>query len=367
MKIGASRWTIRHVVALMLAGLALVAAGAVLFAWSGLYSVAASEGHFAITDKFLRFGMQSSVRAHARGITPPDLSDPNLLPLGAAHYYSGCMPCHGAPGHGGNAVFQQSLPPPPDLRHAREDWRDRELFWLVKHGLKYTGMPAWSARDRDDEQWAVVAFLKRLPDLSQAEYEALALGRAGRQSVAVEEPTPPPAIDIALCARCHGDATSPPGSGLVPRLHGQSEAYLTQALDDYASGARQSGIMQPVASLLSQEQRRTFAGYYAGVTAPRWRSETGNEGGAKLATEGDPGRAIPPCDSCHGADRLASYPGLAGQPAPYLASQLKLWRDGVARSGPLAPVMAPVAKPLTDAEIDALAAHYAAAPYARAP
>jgi hypothetical protein len=43
-----------------------------------------------------------------------------------------------------------------------------ELFYIVKHGIKFTGMPAWPAQQRDDERWAMVAFLRRLPDLAHA-------------------------------------------------------------------------------------------------------------------------------------------------------------------------------------------------------
>ena len=278
------RVSLTRIIAVALAALALAAVGAVLFAWSGLYSVAASEGHLVIVDKFLRFGMQSSVRTQARNIEPPDLSDPNLVTLGAAHYYSGCMPCHGAPGHAGNAVFQQSLPPPPDLRElpARHGVI-ANLFWLVKHGLKYTGMPGWSARGRNDEQWAVVAFLKRLPQLSSNEFEALALGGFPKDRVANDEPSKTFGVDIAQCARCHGDARSSPTSTHVPRLAGQSEAYLRQALTDYAAGARQSGIMQPIASTLSPGQISAYATYYAKAAARRMRPNGKHRGPAQTS------------------------------------------------------------------------------------
>ena len=361
------RLSLPRIIAISLGAVALAGVAAILFTWSGLYSVAASEGHLVVVDKFLRFGMKSSVRTHARNIEPPDLSDPNLVTLGAAHYYSGCMPCHGAPGHAGNAVFQQSLPPPPDLRTASETWRDRELFWLVKHGLKYTGMPGWSARDRNDEQWAMVAFLKRLPQLSSNAFEALALGGLPRDRVANDEPSKTFGVDTAQCARCHGDARSSPTSTHVPRLAGQSEAYLRQALSDYAGGARQSGIMQPIASSLSPGQLSAYSAYYAKAPARAAPEAPGSHPGAKLAGEGDQARAIPACESCHGAARHQSYPGLAGQSATYLASQLRLWRDGPPRSGSLAAIMAPVASRLSDAEIAALAAYYSGASEARSP
>jgi hypothetical protein len=104
------------------------------------------------------------------------------------------------------------LPSPPDLSTAVRDWRDRELFWIVKHGIKYTGMPAWVAAQRDDEVWAIVAFLRRLPTLDAAGYRELALGglsirpQIGREIATTED------TSGAMSACAIGtDATLPPG------------------------------------------------------------------------------------------------------------------------------------------------------------
>jgi mono/diheme cytochrome c family protein len=150
--------------------------GGFLFAWSGLYSVAASRGHLAITNAILTFGMRNSVKTHAAGIVPPSLDSNDLITLGAAHFQSGCAHCHGAPGAPINPIAGSMLPSPPNLATSMREWRDRELFWIVKNGIKYTGMSAWVADQRDDEVWAVVAFLKRLPALDAAAYRDLALG-----------------------------------------------------------------------------------------------------------------------------------------------------------------------------------------------
>lgn len=344
--------------ALALSLLLVLATGGFLFSWSGVYSVAASEGHLAVVDWFLRFSMRNSVKTHASGIEAPPLENRDLIALGAAHYYNGCMPCHGGPGHQPNAVFQYSLPSPPALTHSAQEWQDRELFWLVKHGIKYTGMPGWSARDRNDEQWAVVAFLKALPSLNKASFEALALGGFAPERVVIEDPSKTTLVDIAPCARCHGDGTLAPVSERVPELDGQSERYLLQALEDYATGVRQSGIMQPIASTLSEVQRREYARHYALLTPRNARTVETTGADPSIAVEGDPKRNIPPCDSCHGKTALDTYPRLAGQSAHYISSQLVLWRSGVPRSGPLSEIMAPIAKRLTDEDIRAVSDYY---------
>jgi len=161
--------------------LAVLAFGALLFATSGLYSVAASRGHFAVTRWMLEFGMRRSVATHSLGISTPPLDDMDLVRLGAGHFYGGCAPCHGAPGDTRNPVVANMLPPPPSLAQAAPTWSTSELFWIVRNGLKYTGMPAWPEYRRDDEVWAVVAFLRKLPTMEAAEYKALATGHAQAQ------------------------------------------------------------------------------------------------------------------------------------------------------------------------------------------
>src|SRR5687767_4296460 len=86
-----------------------------LLAWSGLYSIAASRGHWAVVERFLTFGMRNSVETHAIGIEVPPLDSADLSTLGAAHFHSGCAYCHGAPGVPISPIARGMLPPPPDL------------------------------------------------------------------------------------------------------------------------------------------------------------------------------------------------------------------------------------------------------------
>src|SRR3546814_3075984 len=147
------------------------------------------------------------------------------------------------------------LPLPPDLPDTRGAWDAAELFWIVKNGLKYTGMPAWVARDRDDEVWAVVAFLRRLPGLGAEEYLELsrlpdgdASGRSIEESARLIASAGPVGDDLIACARCHGLTGNGGGARAFPRLAGQNKRYLLQSLRNYADGSRPSGLMQPVAA-----------------------------------------------------------------------------------------------------------------------
>src|SRR5688572_14055 len=163
--------------AVLLAMGALVV-GAILVL-SGVVPIKASSGHWRITAAFLDFAKTRSVSTHSWGIKPPQpLDDQALILGGAAHYESACLVCHGAPGRRGTFVTGAMTPPPPELTGRIRRWTQGELFTIVKHGIKLTGMPAWPVQQRDDEVWAMVAFLRRLPELDAAAYGRLVYGES---------------------------------------------------------------------------------------------------------------------------------------------------------------------------------------------
>lgn len=351
------RFTLYGVIAIVLGGF--------LFAWSGLYSVAASRGHFALTNAILTFGMRNSVKTHALGIEAPQTYSNDLSTLGAAHFHDGCAYCHGAPGIPTDPIAQSMLPSPPDLSTATREWRDRELFWIIKHGIKYTGMPAWVAAQRDDEVWAIVAFLRQLPTLDAAAYRELALGglsirpQMGREIATTEDTSGA----MSACARCHGADGRGPKSQMVPVLHGQPAEFLIAALEDFAAGRRASGIMQPVASGLSPGERERVARYYAGLARPsapnRLESAAAVERGRELAMQGDPNAKTPACMNCHNAAALNAYPRLSEQNATYMVNRLWNWRKGITSSSATDAIMAPIARSLNEQQIDDVAAYFA--------
>jgi cytochrome c553 len=287
-----------------------------------------------------------------------------LSTLGAAHFHSGCAFCHGAPGIPISPVAQSMLPPPPNLSTSMREWHDRELFWIIKNGIKYTGMPAWVAEQRDDEVWALVAFLRRLPRLDAAGYRDLALGGLSVPSQSGGEiATTEGASDaVSACARCHGENRRGPSSRLVPVLHGQPAAFLQAALEDYAHARRPSGIMQPLASDLSSEDRAQVARYYAGLPPPAAAKppldSQAVERGRVLATSGDPGARVPACIDCHSASSLEVYPRLAGQHAVYMSNRLRLWKGGLSARSSTDPIMAPIARSLSEQQIEDVSAYF---------
>src|SRR5262245_45937786 len=110
-----TRAAIGRAIRVVLVTLLALALGGFLIAWSGIYNVAASRGHWAVIDWLLAFIMRNSVETRALLVETPALDDEDMVLLGANHYRTGCAPCHGAPGMAAGAVEQRMLPPPPVL------------------------------------------------------------------------------------------------------------------------------------------------------------------------------------------------------------------------------------------------------------
>lgn len=344
---------------------------------SGIVPVRASDGHWGITRAVLSFASRRSVETHAIGTRVPDLEEPALIVRGGGHYDRGCQPCHGAPGEPSSLIARALTPTPPYLPQVVPQWTPAELFQIVRHGLKMTGMPAWPAGGRDDEVWAVVAFLLRLPELGAAEYQRVTWGDAPRRDelAGVDRPQLVPS-----CAQCHGEDGMGRGIGAIPRLAGQSPAYLEGALRAYATGARPSGIMGSVAVDLDEITRRELALWYARLE-PSAAGSAQRPGGAeersgvrsdvldlgeRIARVGVPERKVPSCVECHGpgdSPRNPHYPSLAGQYADYLDLQLTLFREERRGGSDYAHIMRQVVHSLETEEARAVAAWYASMPW----
>lgn len=117
--------------------------------------------------------MRQSVKLRARAIETPPLDAPALQLRGAGCFRQHCQQCHGGPGQAPALIGLSMQPLPGPLVDARQLWEPRELYWLTRHGIKMSGMPAWELRLSDAEIWSVVAFMQQLPELDAATYAAL--------------------------------------------------------------------------------------------------------------------------------------------------------------------------------------------------
>jgi mono/diheme cytochrome c family protein len=155
----------------VLATLAGVALLLVLVVFSGLYDVGADRPHTAGVRALLTALRDRSIERRAAAINVPGLDAPARLREGAEHYSAMCVDCHLAPGITVSEIRAGLMPQPPNL--AQQPVDPRTAFWVIKHGIKASGMPAWGLTHDDEKIWDIVAFVRRLPHMTPDEYRAI--------------------------------------------------------------------------------------------------------------------------------------------------------------------------------------------------
>jgi mono/diheme cytochrome c family protein len=159
--------------ALVAAALLALLGGAAIGIYAGVYNIAADVPHTQPVYWLFETVRERSVAARARDIkVPDDLNDPKRISRGAGQYADMCSVCHLAPGMKRTEMSRGLYPRAPELRR-KTDLTLAEQFWIIKHGVKMTGMPAWGVTHRDGLLWDVVAFVRKLPELTPEQYEAL--------------------------------------------------------------------------------------------------------------------------------------------------------------------------------------------------
>jgi len=152
----------------------IVAIVAAVFFFGGYYNIAATEQDNGAVAWALIQVRQASIDRHATDTPPGTLNDQATIQAGAKAFAArGCVNCHGGPGAPW-AKFSEGLNPgPPDLKDVVGGLQPREIFWVVKNGIRMTGMPSFAgAGVPDPEIWSMVAFLKKLPTVSDADFKA---------------------------------------------------------------------------------------------------------------------------------------------------------------------------------------------------
>jgi len=165
----------RHLPSLAFTGAlaGILALGSAAFVYFGLYNIAADAPHSAPVYALLNELRDRSVAVHARDITPPaDLASPKRIAAGGGLYGEMCASCHLGPGVERSELSQGLYPQAPELAKAT-DLTPAEQFWIIKHGVKLTAMPAWGKTHPDPLIWDMVAFVRRLPAMPADEYRRL--------------------------------------------------------------------------------------------------------------------------------------------------------------------------------------------------
>ncbi|MDV6345814.1 cytochrome c [Nitrosomonas sp. Is37] len=147
---------------------------------SGAYNIAATDKHWAITEKLISWVRDSSIKARAKEMEVPVLDDPAMVEKGFKQYHAMCTECHLSPGKQPTELAIGLYPQAP-LFYERVPVTDegeksslsKKYFWAIKNGIKMTAMPAWGPTHNDETIWAITAFLQKLHGMTTERYTAL--------------------------------------------------------------------------------------------------------------------------------------------------------------------------------------------------
>ena len=261
-----------------------VASGA-LVVYSGAYNVGATTQHWQPVFSLLETTLRYSVQLRARHIEPPALDGAQRIARGALLYHGKCVQCHGAPGVAQGDIGKGMQPLPGPLVDAVQRWRPREIYWITRHGIKMSGMPAWAFRLNDEQLWDVVSFVQYLPTLTPQAYAQATQGAAPAVSPAVSVEVSPTlrrpadagrglqALSQYACSACHtipGVTGSSPNVG--PSLAGLASrslvaGRLANTPDNLVQWLRHPQAIKPLTAMpdlgVTDTDARDMAAYLA--------------------------------------------------------------------------------------------------------
>jgi mono/diheme cytochrome c family protein len=161
------------VILTLIAVLLLGAFGVTLFVESGFYDIGADDHHTKAVLALITQLRDRSIEVRLGSIKPQLTATPVMIESGAERYAALCVGCHLAPGAAKSDLRAGLYPHPPNL--AQEDIQEsRRAFWVIKHGIKMSAMPAWGKTMDDAAIWDVVAFVRKMPSMTPKEYQELA-------------------------------------------------------------------------------------------------------------------------------------------------------------------------------------------------
>ena len=149
----------------------LLVAGTLGYIFSGAYDIAATSRDPRLVYWILNRTMEHSVQARARNITVPPEFNTIKTDRALPAFHEMCRVCHGAPGIKPEEIGLGLNPNPPDLQQAAGSLSPGALFWIIRNGIKMTGMPAFGPTHPTGMLWEIVAFVHQLPAMSSSEYK----------------------------------------------------------------------------------------------------------------------------------------------------------------------------------------------------
>ncbi len=156
------------------AAIALFAMAGLIVIYTGAYNVAATEPHAKISRWALDTTFHNSVSARSDDEAAQlELIEAADLRTGFQEFQEYCVHCHGAPGVEPAGWVSGMTPHPPELSRVADEWSPDEIFWIVKHGVKMSGMPPFGDTESDEAIRNIAAFVNRLDDMTPQQYRRL--------------------------------------------------------------------------------------------------------------------------------------------------------------------------------------------------
>ena len=150
----------------------VIAAFAGIYIYMGIYNIGADAPHWRWVYNTLDTLREHSIASYSKGIqVPADLNDPKRISAGAGLYDEMCTGCHLGPGLEKSEMSQGLYPQAPELANGNNH-TPAQQFWIIKHGVKLSAMPAWGKTHNDELIWDMVAFIRQLPKMSPEQYKA---------------------------------------------------------------------------------------------------------------------------------------------------------------------------------------------------
>ena len=270
-------------------GFVVAVAGVV---WSGIYNIGADDPHTRPIYAVLEVARARSIERRAAAIDVPDLADPAQVIQGAGNYDAMCTGCHLTPGAPPTELSRGLYPAPPNLSLVAVD--PAKAFWVIKHGIKASGMPAWGESMADEYIWNMAGFLQVLPTLDAAEYRAMVDSSGGHSHGGGE--TQPHVDGEGAAPDHHGDPAA--GAEAAGGSGGHEHPPGTPPHDD-AAAEPQTGMDDHHGAGGETPHSDTSADHHETEAQPEAQPEMVEHHHADGTVESHPAPQNPPADDGH--------------------------------------------------------------------
>ena len=164
---------VRHSLVIIGALVVVGLVGGLIFMYSGVFNVAATVVDSSALSWALVTVREASIGLHARDVPVPAAGMVADSDNGFRIYRRECVMCHTPAGRTPQPMAVGFNPQAPGFGPGADDMTERQLFWVTKNGIRFTGMPAWGPSLKDSEISDVVAFVMALPTMTPADYDAI--------------------------------------------------------------------------------------------------------------------------------------------------------------------------------------------------